>query len=239
MSNTAKVTTPIIATTTTSVIGQASVNLRALMIEAVLAQRSIDSKGATVSNKLLSIATVYQVKDTIDTESEENASKFLNACATDESFIKSSDAGDNQCDKLPRCYTQAKSNIKAALNFGIDLSQFNSESALRKAVSELRATKNKKGTLAGELISFKKEIEALPEAQALALLKQFSALTKVALTKLVPVEPVKKALTAEQQAQIDSEEEEEIQAMIDLDDSEDELIEEVVGGIMAAAITKH
>ena len=88
--------------TTTNIIGQAATNLRALMIEAVIVQRSIDSKSGGVSDKLLKIAVHYQDSATIDKEDDTNADKFLSACETDERFIKSTDAGDNQVDKLPR-----------------------------------------------------------------------------------------------------------------------------------------
>lgn len=178
------------STTSQGVIGQASMNLRALMIEAVSVQRGIDAKTGSVSDKLLTIAKAYQDKETIGKEDETNSDKFLNACATDEAFIKSSDAGDSQVDKLPRCYTQAKSNIKAALNYGINLDDYSSESALRKDVQKVRQGKGQ-SPLNAAMSTFKKEIESLPEAKAIELMKQFNALAKQALLELVPVEPVK------------------------------------------------
>lgn len=173
-----------------SIIGQSATNMQALIIESVISQRGIDKQTGDVSNKLLVCARVYQKHDTIGVTSEGNSDSFIDACKLHEDYIKSNEARDNKVDKLPRCWTQAKSNIKAALNYGIDLSKYESESALRKDVIKARGKKDKNPVTA-QLGEFKKSMESMPEEQALAILKQVDSLVKEALASLVPVVPIK------------------------------------------------
>lgn len=177
---------------TTTPIGKKCDDMRALIIEAVKCQRVVDKKSGGVSNKLLELAKVYQPKTSIGHISldERSAEGFVDACKMHEDFIKSKDAMSNQCDKLPRCWTQAKSNIKAAINFGIDLASYASESALRKAVAKMRKAQAGTDPVKEALSAFKKEIEALPADTAVDLMAQITELAKQAIAALVPNEPI-------------------------------------------------
>lgn len=62
---------------------------------------------------------------------------WLHWCELEEEYIKSDSAGDNKVDKLPRCWVQAKSNIKqGAEKFGLSPLDYESESAYRTAKNE-------------------------------------------------------------------------------------------------------
>lgn len=158
--------------------------------DAVKLERHIEKKGGSISNTLLQLARPWQAKDTIGKPSVENSGKFLTACKVAEDYIKSDSARSLKVEKLPRCWTQAKSNIKAAIEFGIDLGQYNTESALRKAVNEARKAAKGIDKVALELKAFDKTIKALPEDVALDLLAQLKELAEEAISELVPVEPV-------------------------------------------------
>jgi len=115
-------------------MGNTKLTLRDVIIEAIHAQTDIDTANelvqestSSVSNHLLVVAKNFH-----------DAGKFIEACKVQEDFIKSKEAGKNQADKLPRCWTNAKSNIKRALELGFDLSEYKTESELRKAVTEKR-----------------------------------------------------------------------------------------------------
>jgi hypothetical protein len=164
--------------------------LRSLILDSVTAQKAIDKKEGTVSDKLLKLAKPYQDSTTIGNYSEESADKFISDCKDQESFIRSKEARGKQVDKLPRCWTQAKSNIKAALIHGIDLSKYESESALRKAVTKARSARKGTNPVGEAMATFKKDLESMPEAQALEILKQAQAAVAAALQAIVPVEPV-------------------------------------------------
>lgn len=180
------------------VIGKRSDTMHSLIIEAVKVQRGVDKKVSTVSNSLLDVAKAYQERKTIGNVNESNSDKFLAGCDTEETFIKSKEAGHQQVDKLPRCWTQAKSNIKAAINYGIDLKDYTSESALRKAVAKVRAGLAGKDPFNETMKALKKDLEALPPAKALIILQdvvlEVHEAIKEALAEVLPVEPAKPKL---------------------------------------------
>lgn len=62
---------------------------------------------------------------------------FLSRCENAESRYKESTKGA----KIPKQWSQAKSNIKAALNEGIDLHAHETESSMRKAMLDARKAK--------------------------------------------------------------------------------------------------
>ena len=62
---------------------------------------------------------------------------FLDLCADAEEAYKAS-KGKRAKVTIPKQWTQAKSNLKGALNEGFNLSEYDTESALRKAVIDKR-----------------------------------------------------------------------------------------------------
>lgn len=169
------------------------VTMRDLILEAVKTQTAVSKREGFVSDKLLKLAKPFQDKVSIGTYNEASADGFLDACKEQESFIRSKEARGQQVDKLPRCWTQAKSNIKAAMIHGLKLSDFNSESALRKAVSKARNAHKGSDPVNDAVNAFKADIQKLPRDTALKLMKEANAAVAAALASLVPVEPQKPA----------------------------------------------
>ena len=165
--------------------------LQAAIIEAVKAQRTSDKSSSSVSKTMLDIATVLQDKQTIGrvhVSGPEFSESFDTACKAQEDYIKSKDARGYRVDKLPRYWVNPKSTIKAALNFGLDLKAYRTESALRKAVAAKRRELKNTDTFAQAFADFKKECEAMPEDAVMDALKQ----AKAYLATLLPQQPVKK-----------------------------------------------
>lgn len=118
--------------------------MRDVLIEAVQVETSIEDLRAEVKNlaggvseHLLTVAKGFR-----------NVTAFLSACEIDERWIKSDEAGTNKVDKLPRCWTQAKSNIKQAFKFNMDLSSYKNEFNMRTDLNKKR--EEAKGTTGGE-----------------------------------------------------------------------------------------
>jgi len=63
---------------------------------------------------------------------------FLNACSVQEKWLKSEEAGKDKVDAIPRCFTQAKSNLKQAMMRGIDPNGYETESELRAELNKAR-----------------------------------------------------------------------------------------------------
>lgn len=180
--------------------GSLNRNLRAIIEAAVDAQNVIDSKSSSISNRLLEAAKATQkAADVVQAEGNETgggkpdpakSDGFLAACELQEKYIRSSDAGEHQVEKLPRCWTQAKSNIKQALRFGIDLKKYTSESALRKRVVKLRG-QTVGDPLKARLNDLRDKMLTLPVAEAEGIILELEAAVNAALQGLVPVQPEK------------------------------------------------
>ena len=98
-------------------------------------KKGIQNLTSSVSNHLLTCAKGI---GSSDVEGEDKSSLFMAACTVQESFIKSDEAGKDKLDKLPRCWINPKSNIKAAIDLGVDLDKYLTESDLRKDLTKLR-----------------------------------------------------------------------------------------------------
>lgn len=130
-------------------VGERGDKLRAIMLDAAKIGNTQEAQNGQISQRLLAIAATVQesanTKDVITGQrNPEFSAKFIEMCKFEEKFIKSNEAGAAKRDTLPRCWTQAKSNIKAAMEFGIDLNRadFRSEHAVRKAVVKARGLKD-------------------------------------------------------------------------------------------------
>lgn len=150
----------------------------------------------SISQRMMELARPHQskefIRDTDGTRDDRASVKFLSLLKDEESFIKSAEAGNNRVETLPRCWTQAKSNIKAALEYGINLADYASESALRKAVIKARGQRKQNPIKESMDSVTKRMIEELPQDRALDLIHQLEAALEAALQELVPNEPVKK-----------------------------------------------
>lgn len=96
--------------------------MRDLIGLAVTVDRTIKAMKGGVADQLLRFA---KDSDTVEA--------FVGACAVEEEWIKSSDAGDLRTDKLPDCWTQAKSDIKSAWSKGLDPKKYPTYSKLKQA----------------------------------------------------------------------------------------------------------
>ena len=167
------------------------VGLPAAMIAAVKAQRTTDKLTVGTSKAMLEVAKGLQSKGSIGKVSEKGtaSAKFDLACAEQEKFIRSREAKSYRVDKLPRYWTNPKSQIKSALNLGIDLTKYQTESKLRKAVAEARAAL-KGGDVLGDMIKhLKKECENVSEEIFSEAIKQARAyITAQALLKGVKLD---------------------------------------------------
>ena len=72
----------------------------------------------------------------------DNSLDFKKACAASESYIRSDDAREYKWedDKLPRAWTQAKSDIAAGMDLGLDPSKYESYAAFKTAKIEVNAS---------------------------------------------------------------------------------------------------
>ena len=141
------------------------VGLPAAMIAAVKAQRTTDKLSVGTSKAMLEVAKTLQSRGSIGKHSEKDTAsgKFDAACKEQETFIRSREAKSYRVDNLPRYWSNPKSQIRAALNFGIDLALYQTESKLRKAVALERA-KLKGGDVLGDMLkALKKECENVSE----------------------------------------------------------------------------
>jgi hypothetical protein len=88
-------------------------------------QQAINDRKASISQTLMELA-----KDECDGDKEE----FLKRCASAEVSYKAS----GKSKQLPKQWTQAKSNIKGAMELDLDLKLYTTESSLRKDAGEKR-----------------------------------------------------------------------------------------------------
>ena len=122
--------------------------------EALEAQSDIDgakNAAGAVSQHLLDLAklTVAKVLQGVKPKDMEEAKKkaikaFIDKCEGTERVAKS----DGIYTVLPRCWSQAKSNIKAAMTKGVDILKYDTEASMRKTLNEVR--KAEKATPEGE-----------------------------------------------------------------------------------------
>jgi hypothetical protein len=168
-----------------------TMTMRSLVLDAVKAQNKVDKAVTPVSDKMLSLAKGYQDSKTVGKYNDAAADSFISACSEQESFIRSKEAKSSQVDKLPRCWTQAKSNIKAALIHGLNLKDYTSESALRKDVIKARAAMRKPDAVKSACKALTDALTEMPEEKALEILAKFDADVQAVLQAIVPKEPQK------------------------------------------------
>lgn len=110
--------------------------LRALLAEArniqdgiKAADKVVKEGKATISGKLLALA-----------KQADNVQAFIAACDMAETEYKQASKGkhNGRAATIPTCWTQAKSNIKAGWNLGIDPKEYDTESEFRKETNEKR-----------------------------------------------------------------------------------------------------
>ena len=113
---------------------EVKLTMRAVIKEAVEVESSIEGLreqakelNGGVSQHLLQVAQGFK-----------GAKSFVSACEVQEAWIKSEEAGKHKVDKLPRCWSQAKSNIKAAFNFKMDLGSYKTEHSMRNDLNDKR-----------------------------------------------------------------------------------------------------
>ena len=104
------------------------------------ARKRINEAQTGVSHELFLVAQDTAAQD-VET--------FVSLCEQAEAEYKAS-KGKRAKANIPKQWTQAKSNIKAALNFGLNLKDYSTESAMRKALLEAR--KASKVTSNAELV---------------------------------------------------------------------------------------
>lgn len=107
--------------------------LRDLMCEAVKVDRTIDFLTGKIAEHLHGFAKKAKDLDA-----------FLNACTAEEEWIKTADAGELRIEKLPKCWSQAKSDIKGAWKRGINPNQHPTYSKLKAAKVALGKTDESK-----------------------------------------------------------------------------------------------
>lgn len=96
--------------------------LRDLMCEAVKVDRTIDFLTGKIAEHLHGFAKKAKDLDA-----------FLKACEAEEEWIKTADAGDLRIERLPKCWSQAKSDIKGAWKRGIKPTDHPTYSKLKQA----------------------------------------------------------------------------------------------------------
>ena len=144
--------------------------LRNVAIEAAIADVQIGEakeSGGQVSQHLLGLAQTFESVD-----------QFIGACKLEEAFLKS-DAGkalvadvfnkqgikESFDGNAPKCWTQAKSNIKRAWKAGIDPKGHQTESELRKALIAKNKAEKPENQIAELCGLLAKSVKHLPEAQ--------------------------------------------------------------------------
>jgi len=134
----------------------------------------------TLSDHFLSAASIY-IKD-VNTTGEDMASDhpFLVACDAQEKISKSEQAGINQWDKIPRSWSQLKSNVKAAYNMGLDINSYTTESSMRKDLNEARKAAKEANKTPEELAAEQVEsaLDVLTESGNTALSQRLFAITE-------------------------------------------------------------
>ena len=159
------------------------VGLPAAMIQAVKAQRATDKLSSGTSKAMLEAAKALQSCDTLGTVCDTNSDLFDSACTVQETFIRSTEARGYRVDKLPRYWTNPKSQIRSAINFGIDLAKYDTESKLRKAVAAKRAELKGSDALGNAIKQFAKQCESVDETVYLEAIKQASAYIAACVAK--------------------------------------------------------
>lgn len=107
----------------------------------------LKERKGTISDHFMSAATLYIKEPRGDNGEMLKDHPFMVACESQEKISKSEAAGIHQWDKIPSQWSQMKSNIKAAYNMGLDITEFSTESSMRKDLNELRkADKESKKT---------------------------------------------------------------------------------------------
>lgn len=106
------------------------------LIESERVQNLIDSANATMKQRKESISEVLfsLAKGECSKFGDNAQQEFVSRCAKAEKEFK--DAKEGRV--IPKQWSQAKSNIKAALGKDMDLSEYSTESAMRKALTEKR-----------------------------------------------------------------------------------------------------
>lgn len=111
---------------------QPQATFRSVLVNAINAERSVGG----VCNDLFMLARRCS-----------NVTEFLAKCESEEAWAQSAEAGQSRVDEIPTCWTQAKSDIKAAMNQGHNLNNFPSYSKMKAAKVETnRARQGNPGT---------------------------------------------------------------------------------------------
>lgn len=134
-----------------------SLTFQNAMIDAIKAEQVVETgkaKKSIVSQELMDLAEQFvngekfiigQAPNGLQEFRSETPTGFLGACYEAEQWAKSDAAGKNKVEKIPTCWSTAKSNIKAAwVDFGMLVTDYDSESALRKELNEQRKERNAK-----------------------------------------------------------------------------------------------
>lgn len=145
------------------------------MIAAVKAQRLTDKQSAGTSKAMLEAAKTFMKQSMINKVSETNSSTFDVACKEQENFIRSKEARGYQVEALPRYWTNPKSQIRSAMNLGINIKLYETESKLRKAVAAKRSELKGSDELGEAIKDFKKQCENVDANIYLEAIKQASA----------------------------------------------------------------
>jgi hypothetical protein len=99
----------------------ANLTFRGVMSAAVVAER----KAASVASDLFRLARRC-----------ENPDQFEAKCQMEEEWVISEEAGQMRCIEIPRCWVQAKSDIRGAWKAGLDLTNFPSYYKMKAAKVE-------------------------------------------------------------------------------------------------------
>ena len=110
----------------------ANLTWRGVMCNAVVAER----KAGAVASDLFKLA-----------QKCESVDEFLAKTQMEEDWVLSEEAGQMKCHEIPRCWVQAKSDIKGAFKAGLDLTKIPSYYKMKIAKSQ--ANKSKDGGTEG------------------------------------------------------------------------------------------
>lgn len=103
---------------------QRTVTWRGTMTEAVVAER----KSRNVAGDMFKLAQKCADVD-----------EFLAQCGMEEDWVLSEEAGQMRMEEVPRCWTQAKSDIKGAFKAGVDLTKVPSYSKMKAKKADINA----------------------------------------------------------------------------------------------------
>lgn len=123
----------------------ANLTWRGVMVNAVVADRKV----ASVASDMFKMARKCESLD-----------EFLAKTQMEEDWVQSEEAGQMRCIETPKCWTQAKSDIKAAMKLGFDLTKFPSYHKLKAA--KVAANKAAKDTQQQEDTSNESQQERAP-----------------------------------------------------------------------------